>query len=121
MLKLTAALLLALSVSSTACAATPEAPDLHAYVGEYALTDGRILTINDDAGKLYAQFSKRGPTMRNARFGETRRVALKQAGPGRFISATTTLHIAFASDSEGDFAQVGLTEQGGALEGLAQQ
>jgi len=122
MLKLSAALLLALSLASTACAATPEALDLHAYAGEYALADGRILSITDDTGQLSAQLSKRGPTMRNARLGETRRVVLKPTGPARFTSTTTTpLQITFAPDGRGEIAQVHLTEQGRAVEGLAQR
>lgn len=121
MLKLSAALLLALSLASTACAATPEALDLHAYAGDYALADGRILSITDDTGQLSAQLSKRGPTMRNARLGETRRVVLKPTGPARFTSTTIPLQITFASDGKGEIAQVSLTERGGAVEGLAQR
>ena len=122
MLKLSATLLLALSLASTACAATPEALDLHAYAGDYALADGRILSITDDTGQLFAQLSKRGPTMRNARLGETRRVVLKPTGPARFTSTTTTpLQIAFAPDGKGEIVHVHLTGPGSAVEGLAQR
>jgi hypothetical protein len=113
-------LLLASSLATAACAARPPV-DLHAYAGQYALVDGRILTISDDAGKLVAQLSKRHPTMHNARFSDARPIELTPDGLGRFTSSRPLLHITFAPDGTGDIAQVLLSEQGAAARGLAQR
>lgn len=118
MLKLTATLLLASTLAVSAHAAAP-AEDLQAYAGQYALADGRVLTIADDAGNLTAQIVKRAPTMQNSRFSAPRTVALKPAGLGRFTSASSPLEVTFAHDARGDVAQVSLTEQGAAMQGLA--
>lgn len=119
MLKFTATLLIASTFAASAFAATPATEDVHVYTGQYALADGRVLTISDDNGTLTAQIAKRSPTMANARFSAARTVELKPAGLARFTSTTTPLQITFGEDGKGEVAQVSLTEQGSAMQGLA--
>jgi hypothetical protein len=107
MRKFTAALLFCLATTS-AFAATASEPD---YSGEYRLTDGRVLTIGEENGRMTAQIARPLLTQPNERILPARKRVLVQVGPASFKSTSSSLLISFAQGAGSDGALVSVNEQ----------
>jgi len=116
----TLSLLFGLLLAGSACAAEPAQPASKDYAGRYALTDGRILTVEQADGTLTATIALRSASI-NPRFNGAREVVLKPDGMGGFMSTSTPLRISFSQDARGDIAQVRVDEHAAPMVALARR
>lgn len=120
MRKFAASILLCLTATS-AFAAGHEPLSTADYTGKYQLADGRLLTITDDNGRLWAQISRPSITRGKDHAAVSRMVQLDELAPARFVARTTPLEITFGPPSDGDIASVRVTEQAATVQALARR
>ena len=96
-----ATLLLCCSLANVAFAAPALADSAAEHAGKYVLSDGRVLTVTEQNGRLFAQLATPRSTENDARLSTPKKVVLHPAGPGVYVSPSTPLQIRFDS-ADGD-------------------